>query len=82
MTLEWTPADKSLIVVPKRNPKRAICPKCGGPRNRPGQRYCKRCHAEYQRQWAAERNAELHRLRGMVQLNGELAHETSGEVVR
>lgn len=82
MTLEWTPADKSLIVVPKRNPKRAICPKCGGPRNRPGQRYCKRCHAEYQRRWAAERNAELHRLRGMVQLNGELAHETSGEVVR
>jgi hypothetical protein len=25
------------------------CSKCGGPRNRPGQRYCLRCHAAYMR---------------------------------
>lgn len=74
--LEWTPADGSLIVVPKRNQKRAKCPKCDGPRNRPGQRYCKRCHAEYQREWAAARTAELHRLRGVVHLNGGTKRET------
>jgi predicted amidophosphoribosyltransferase len=25
------------------------CSRCGRPRDRKGQRYCKRCHAQYQR---------------------------------
>lgn len=26
------------------------CSRCGGPRDRPGQRYCRKCHTEYCRQ--------------------------------
>lgn len=29
------------------------CSKCGGPRDRVGQAYCRRCHAEYNRNWRA-----------------------------
>lgn len=75
--LEWTPADSSPVVVPRRNGKRALCPKCEGTRDRPGQRYCKRCHAKYQRDWAAARTEELHRLRGLVHVNGDAPRETT-----
>lgn len=35
----------------------SICSKCGGPRDRPGQRYCRACHAAYQRaDWPAHRD--------------------------
>jgi len=27
------------------------CSKCGGPRDRGKQRYCKKCHAEYMKTW-------------------------------
>jgi hypothetical protein len=27
------------------------CSRCGGPRDRPGQRYCRSCHAAYKRNW-------------------------------
>lgn len=26
------------------------CSRCGGPRDKPGQRYCKACHADYCRE--------------------------------
>lgn len=29
------------------------CSKCGKPRDRPGQRYCRECHNEYVRAWRA-----------------------------
>ncbi|MHB1877557.1 MAG: hypothetical protein ACYCPF_22210 [Streptosporangiaceae bacterium] len=29
------------------------CARCGGPRDRRGQAYCRRCHAEYCREWRA-----------------------------
>ena len=51
--LAWTPADGSLIVVPA--PHKRTCSKCGGPKDKPGQRYCKRCHAEYMRAWRGMR---------------------------
>ena len=31
------------------------CPRCGGHRDKPEQRYCRACHAAYMRQWRAER---------------------------
>jgi len=51
--LAWTPADGSLIVVPTTH--KHTCSKCGGPKDKPGQRYCKRCHAEYMRGWRSVR---------------------------
>jgi hypothetical protein len=27
------------------------CSRCGGERDRPGQRYCRACHADYCREW-------------------------------
>ncbi len=32
-----------------------VCSMCRGPRDRPGQTYCRNCHADYMRQWRAER---------------------------
>lgn len=29
------------------------CSRCGSPRDRPGQRYCRACHNAYQRAWRA-----------------------------
>jgi hypothetical protein len=37
------------------------CSKCGAPRRKPGQRYCRACHAAYMRDWRArERSTRLH----------------------
>lgn len=49
--LEWTPADGSVVVVP--NHKDRSCAHCHGPNDRPGQRYCRRCHTVYMREWRA-----------------------------
>lgn len=65
MTLEWKPADGSLIVAPRRNQKRAICSRCGGYRDKPGHRWCRRCHAAYMREWRKKQVQELKDLRAM-----------------
>lgn len=40
-----------------------LCAKCNANPRKKGQRWCKRCHAEYMRAWAKARTAELLRLR-------------------
>ncbi len=42
-----------------------LCSKCGKPA-RLNQRYCRTCHAAYQRKWAAGRTAELKELRSKL----------------
>lgn len=59
--LEWTPADGSLIVVPDR--RKHPCSRCGGPRNVPGQAYCRNCHNEYQKEYRKWQTMELTMLR-------------------
>lgn len=49
--LDWVPADGSLIVSVRR--KDRSCAHCHGPLDRPGQRYCRRCHTIYMREWRA-----------------------------
>ncbi|MDR1998350.1 MAG: hypothetical protein LBQ06_00180 [Frankiaceae bacterium] len=40
------------------------CSVCGRPSDRPGQRQCRKCHAEYQRAYRVRRADELADLRG------------------
>lgn len=39
------------------------CSGCDKPNDREGQRYCRRCHAAYMRDWRRQRTAELAALR-------------------
>lgn len=81
MTLEWTPADGSLIVVPKRKARQ--CSLCHGPHNRPGQRYCRRCHAEYMRAWRAAQPKPTRPPRRGTIVKRNVERETrAGEAVR
>ena len=63
--LEWQRADGSLVVVPKRNPKRAICSRCGGYRDKPGHRWCRNCHKLYMREYRKKQAQELKELRAL-----------------
>lgn len=63
--LQWKPADGSLIVVPKRNTKRAICSRCGGYRDKPGHRWCRNCHKLYMRDYRKKQAQELKDLRAL-----------------
>jgi len=72
--LEWKPADGSLIVVPDR--RKHPCSRCGGPRNVPGQAYCRSCHAASMREQRAKQRAELARLRELLHVHGLVERET------
>ena len=63
--LAWAPADGSLVIVPKRKAKRAICSRCGGYRDKPGHRWCRKCHATYMREWRKKQAQELKELRAL-----------------
>lgn len=80
--LEWTPADQSVIVVPDR--RKHPCSRCGGPRNVPGQAYCRACHAatmrehrNQKREREAAQVAELARLRNLFHVQESAKRETS-----
>lgn len=72
--LEWTPADGSLIVVPDR--RKHPCSRCGGPRNVPGQAYCRNCHAARMREQRAKARAELAEMRRLLHVHGLVERET------
>lgn len=45
-----------MIIVSRRtvsNGRSKACSRCGFPRDVEGQRYCRRCHSEYMREWRA-----------------------------
>lgn len=63
--LAWAPADGSLVVVPKRKAKRAICSRCGGYRDKPGHRWCRNCHKLYMREYRKKQAQELKELRAL-----------------
>lgn len=46
------------------------CSKCGGDRDRPGQGYCRSCHAEYMKEWRARQRTELESLRELARVMG------------
>lgn len=72
--LSWTPADGSLIVVPDRRKHPCSC--CGGPRNVPGQAYCRKCHAASMRKQRAKARAELAEMRRLLHVHGLVERET------
>jgi len=72
--LEWTPADHSVIVVPDR--RKHPCSRCGGPRNVPGQAYCRNCHAASMREQRAKARAELAEMRRLLHVHGLVERET------
>jgi len=72
--LEWAPADGSLIVVPDR--RKHPCSRCGGPRSRPGQAYCRKCHAARMREQRAKAREELAQLRALFHVSKQVACET------
>jgi hypothetical protein len=72
--LEWKPADGSLIVVPDR--RKHPCSRCGGPRNVPGQAYCRSCHAASMREQRAKQRAELAEMRRLLHVHGLVERET------
>jgi hypothetical protein len=72
--LEWTPADGSLIVVPDR--RKHPCSRCGGPRNVPGQAYCRNCHAASMREQRAKARAELAEMRRLLHVAEGVDRET------
>ena len=72
--LSWTPADGSLIVVPDR--RKHPCSHCGGPRNVPGQAYCRKCHAASMRKQRAKARAELAEMRRLLHVHGLVERET------
>lgn len=45
--------------------KRA-CSKCGGVRNRPGQQFCRTCHAAYMRAWRVKQRQLVQLARALV----------------
>lgn len=54
------------------------CNKCGKPNQRKGQRWCRACHAEYQRDWRPKRTVEFHEnKRKLRKLEDNVARETS-----
>ncbi len=57
----WTPAEVGAVVVP--DTRRHACSACGGPRNVPGQAYCRSCHAERMRQ---QRKRDKARIQGRI----------------
>jgi hypothetical protein len=40
------------------------CSCCGEPRDRPGQYYCSKCNAAYQRAWQADQRRLLRQIKG------------------
>lgn len=75
--LQWEQAEHSLSAIPNRaNPKRP-CPKCKGPRDRPGQRYCRRCHNTYQRDYKRRQAQELRDLRKLFHAKENVKRGTS-----
>lgn len=72
--LEWTPEDGSVIVVPDR--RKHPCSRCGGPRNVPGQAYCRACHAASMREQRAKARAELAEMRRLLHVHGLVERET------
>lgn len=73
--LEWSPADGSLIVVPGR--KARVCAHCHGPLDRPGQRYCRRCHSTYMREWRAAQPKPVRPPRRETVVKWRVERETS-----
>lgn len=59
--LEWAPAEAGAVVVP--DTRRHACSACGGPRNVPGQAYCRSCHALRMRQ---QRKRDKARIQGRI----------------
>ena len=43
------------------------CSRCGGESNRWPDRYCRDCHAEYQREWRAKKKAEIEAMKRRLQ---------------
>ena len=72
--LSWTPADGSIVVVPDR--RKHPCSRCGGPRNVPGQAYCRSCHAASMREQRAKQRAELAEMRRLLHVHGLVERET------
>jgi len=56
-TLDWQPIDQSPVpahVLADAARRKALCSHCGFRPHKPGQRYCKACHAEYMRRQRAK----------------------------
>jgi len=70
--LEWQPAPDApqaavaQAVVGKRR-RQLMCAKCGTRPRKPGQRWCRACHAVYMREWRVKAHEELEHLREMAQ---------------
>ncbi|MFZ1794228.1 MAG: hypothetical protein WAU96_12455 [Anaerolineae bacterium] len=55
--LDWQPAEPSIVpahVLTDAARHKTMCSKCGERPHKPGQRYCKACHAEYMRNHRAK----------------------------
>lgn len=73
--LAWAPADGSLVIVPDR--RKHPCSRCGGPRNVPGQAYCRNCHAAQMREFRVKAREELADLRRLRHVTESAKRETS-----
>jgi len=52
--LDWQPADPTPVTAQNKARHKTMCSKCGARPHKPGQRYCKACHAEYMRNQRAK----------------------------